>query len=282
MRQLIKTKQQGYTLFELAMVLLIVSVISTGVIGLMTTYSKGQKRQTEKSELATIKSAIILFVIQHGRLPCPDINGDGNMGGQNTSNVNSCGVSPLASDATASLNDQHRVVTGYLPYKDLGVAGKNQYGHPFQYVVTLHYADVDSNATPSGRFKDPTPMPTQQASAVFQPQSRCTNPAPRSGQLRPSFSACSKGGVDIQIKSAQGALQTVYEDMPFVVISLGKNGTNQPTATEQMNIKTGSAPSAQNRTVVFKDQSDLAFDDALTWETSGILALRLLEAGILP
>lgn len=54
------------------------------------------------------------------------------------------------------------------------------------------------------------------------------------------------------------------------------------SVTEQMNIKTGSTNSTQNRTVVLKDASDPAFDDALMWETSGVLALRLLQAGVLP
>lgn len=283
MVKLITIRQQGYTLFELAMVLLIVSVISVGTIRLMAVYTKNQKHQTEKSELANIKSAIIQFAIQNGRLPCPDTNGDGNMGdGSNVANVNSCGVNPLGGDAASSLSDQRRVVAGLLPFNDLGVAGKNQYGKPFHYVVTLHYADIDTNNIASGRFKDPTPMPTQQASAVYQSQSRCSNPLPRPGQLRPSFSACSKGGVDIKIKTAQGAMQTVYEDIPFVVISLGKNGVNQPTATEQMNIKAGSTSLTENRTVVLKDDSAPAFDDALIWETSGVLALHLLKAGILP
>lgn len=282
--------QKGYTLFELTLVALIVSIVLIGVIGLMNAFGKGQKHQTEKTELAVIKSAIIQFAIQNGRLPCPDIDGNGNMGaGQNAPLATSCDVPPLGSDASADTTAQRRVVAGYLPYKDLGVTGQNQYGHPFQYVVTLHYADIDSNTTTTGRFKDPTPFPSTQVSAVHNPQSRCSNAPARSGQLRPSFSACSKGGVDIQVKTAQGNVQTLYSDMPFVVISLGQNGKNSSTTSEQINIKDSSGSfintntqNAQNRVVILKDASNLAFDDALTWETSGILALHLLEAGMLP
>lgn len=293
-----KTAQKGYSLFELVLVLLIASVVLVGVVRLLSTLDKSQKYQIEKTELATIKSAIIQFAIQNGRLPCPDTNGDGRMERvyeASSSEVRSCGVTGLNGNAVASADDQKRVVVGYLPYKDLGVAGQNRYGRRFQYVVTLHYADLDANTSPLGRFKDPTPMPTQQAAAVYQAQSRCSNPPVRSGQLRPSFSACSKGGVALAEVDLQGNLTTLYDDVPFAVVSLGKNGTDAPTQYEQKNIKsitngsvvfnntnTHNTQNEQNRVLVVRDVSDVAFDDQVIWETSGILALHLLEAGVLP
>lgn len=284
----------GFSLLEVAMVVVAVGLVLGGMIRLLSIQNKYQVEQEEQARLEDIKKALIGFTSVYGRLPCPDTDNDGKEDPNNpesqskSCNLNSVGSANLGND----YNQQRRVAVGLLPYKDLGVPRSNYYGHPYQYVVTLHYADTEAYAQP--RFRDPTAFPYKRKNQSPKVTTRCHTPV--KGVMRATFSLCSRGGVKIISKSVIPSNNPVViqEDAPFAVISLGKKGERTTSATQNIKYKLLSNPRNQNtnsaspnnarfirnRTVVLSDATDSSFDHKVMWMSSPLFAMAVLEAGL--
>lgn len=286
---------QGFTLLEVALVILTVGLVLGGMIRLLSIQNQYSVEQDELARLAQIKQALIGFVSLHGRLPCPDTDNDGkedpNSPIRESKSCNRAEVGAMS--LGGDYNQQRRVAVGLLPYVDLGVPRNNRYGHAYQYVVTLHYADTEAYDAP--RFRDPTPFPYNQAGQSPNLTTRC--PDPIKYFIRSSFSLCSRGGVKIVKKSvnsggANSNTTVVQEHAPFAVISLGKDGESTTSAVQNIKYKIFSTPNnlntnatsgssfVRNRTVVVSDSTDKAFDHKVLWMSSSALAMAALQAGL--
>jgi type II secretion system protein G len=111
-----KKNISGFTLVEMAVVLIIMGFM----IGILITPLTAQVDQRHISEankdLAEIKEAILGYVVVNGFLPCPDTSGDGvDDGCANTSATSSTG--------------------GNLPWSTLGLKSKDPWGQVYQYRV---------------------------------------------------------------------------------------------------------------------------------------------------
>lgn len=111
-------KIRGFTLVELAIVLVIIGVLLTmGLQNLGALYEQKQNK-TSQVRLKQAKEALLEFVKVNGYLPCPsETIADGN----NTTSGNAC-----------------KVTKGYLPWRVLGLTqaqAMDSYGHPLAYVV---------------------------------------------------------------------------------------------------------------------------------------------------
>ena len=133
----------GFTLVELAVVLLIIGLVSGGLIKLFDGPRSSAKYVEDQQKLANIKAAIKGYVARHRHMPCPDIDGDG----LEDSETYHCQASE-----------------GFLPYNTLNTTENNAYGKRFYYVVS---ADADApglaplNASTGsyfGRNKDDDPF----------------------------------------------------------------------------------------------------------------------------
>ena len=71
-RQLRLTAQQGFSLIEIAVVMVIMGLILTAGITFFRSSILGTKLSTTKTNLDNIKNSVINFAIANGRLPCPD------------------------------------------------------------------------------------------------------------------------------------------------------------------------------------------------------------------
>ena len=63
----------GFTLIEIAMVILIIGLLAVGATSITTQVLQKQRRDTTVARLAAVESAINLFVAQNKFLPCPAI-----------------------------------------------------------------------------------------------------------------------------------------------------------------------------------------------------------------
>lgn len=302
-------------MFEVSLSFLIVFFVLIGMVKLLNLHKQASVIKEEKQQLQHIKNALLAYAVSYGRLPCPANSNGKDERNVGASNSKSCGVNNVGKSKKSGRREmtpsdarqQHRVVVGELPYKDLQVPRTDRYGNPYVYVVTLHYADFESPSAKFGRFKDPTPLLSDKVSGKparnliqdnkkqFWDSGRCANaPLNTSRLLRPTFTQCSKGGVRLIEKASDGSEATAFDNMVFAVVSLGKNGVGvDRNSSEFKNIKrnnngqflnTNNAGSRNdaNRTVIIKDHQSSSFDDLVVWGGSYELAELLLKAGTLP
>jgi prepilin-type N-terminal cleavage/methylation domain-containing protein len=121
------TKQSGFSLIEMAIVLVILGFILGGVVGGLSSQREVQKRNDVNKQLEEIRDAIIGFVQINGYLPCP---------ASQTSLGRSVLATPPAPGACTGNNS-------FVPYADLGIQGAAPNGvlldtwlEPVRYRVT--------------------------------------------------------------------------------------------------------------------------------------------------
>lgn len=126
--------QAGFTLIELAVVLVIVGILLGGVLGTIGSRLENSRKHETKKELAEIKLALIGYSYVNGRLPCPD-----------------CSVvsaSCLASEVGDGVSDDDGATcdedenTGFLPWTTLGIGKDDTWGTRYGYAVQSEYANI--------------------------------------------------------------------------------------------------------------------------------------------
>ena len=107
-------QQTGFTLVEIAIVLVIVALLIGGVLAPLSTQKEQERRAENQDLLEEAREALIGFAAVNGYLPCPDTNGDGV---ENTGpNLGDCGRT-----TATSANFYPNGVLGRLPWVTLGI-----------------------------------------------------------------------------------------------------------------------------------------------------------------
>lgn len=101
-----RMRSSGFTLIELAIVLLIVGLLTSTLLGSLSTQREAQQRREADRSLEEIRQLLLGFAAANGRLPCPDTDSDPAAAGYGVEEA-SC-----SSDLTAE---------AYLPWKTLGL-----------------------------------------------------------------------------------------------------------------------------------------------------------------
>ncbi len=270
-------KHRGFTLIEIAVVLVIVGLLLGSFIGSLSQRIETTQRQNTKQQLDDIKTALLGFASAHGRLPCP------------TTTTGSGLEQPVGgSTTTVSCTLQH----GFIPGKTLGIGGVynrdnlliDTWGAPIRYSVTIASTSlVNENAftsaSGSGGMKDIT-----------------------MADLAPDLNVCT-GESSLPDSCSGGADATLISNAPFVVLSLGKDGNDfvagLASSADQIE-NAGDTPVTANatgenlaytvsdsNTFVRKDYSSVdspagLYDDLIIWTSPYILYSRMIEAGQLP
>lgn len=103
----------GFTLVEMAIVLLIVALLLGGLLPTLSSQVEQQRRTETRKHMEEIKEALIGYVLINGFLPCPTTQAD-------PTNAN-YGVA--AATCTIAITQE-----GYLPWKTLGVPEMDAWG----------------------------------------------------------------------------------------------------------------------------------------------------------
>ena len=106
-------RQRGLTLVELAIGLLIVSLVAGGGLLVLATQMEQNRIKDTQRALASAKEALIGFAQIHGRLPCPATA---------TSNGQESIFSETTGECSAALPNNSDVYIGYLPASTLGLS----------------------------------------------------------------------------------------------------------------------------------------------------------------
>ena len=122
MNTTVMKNSKGFTLVEIAIVMVIFGLILGGIMGPLKMQRDNMKRKETQQSMETIKSALVGYTLRNGRIPCPDTTANGleniNMAGTNCANAR-----------------------GTVPWATLGVVKEDAWKHPFTYRVDTQFAD---------------------------------------------------------------------------------------------------------------------------------------------
>jgi prepilin-type N-terminal cleavage/methylation domain-containing protein len=121
--------QNGFTLIEMAIVLMIVALLLGGMLVPLSAQMDQRNISDTQKALSEIKEAIIGYALANGRLPCPAT------ATIPTGNTNA-GVESLTGSGTCSY------ASGVVPWATLGVNETDAWGRRYTYRVTATYADA--------------------------------------------------------------------------------------------------------------------------------------------
>jgi len=109
--------EHGFTLIEIAVVIVVLSLLLAMIAGIATAMLGQQRREATRQRLAGVELAIALFVSQNKRLPCPaDGRVAGTAAGAGTEARNS-------TNGTCNIGGvDNRQIHGVIPWQSLGLS----------------------------------------------------------------------------------------------------------------------------------------------------------------
>lgn len=272
-----RTFDRGFSLIEIAIVLVIISVLITVVAIPISTQVEQQRVSNTNKQLEIIKEVLLAYAAANGRLPCPVLS--------------ALGVEEFAAGGDET-NGSCKKYDGLLPAVTLGISPVDSSGFAVdawgQAQNRIRYAVMD--ITTDTTFAD---CPVAAVPHVF---------TKRDGLKAATMGCISKysGAVATSAKvlltvcpqtpsngSPPYCAPMLTNTAPFVLISLGKNApTGGLTGDEAYNAGNSAGGSAG---LVFVSRTPSAasapggeFDDIVTWPSVNTLFARMLQAGKLP
>jgi type II secretory pathway pseudopilin PulG len=273
-----RRRTAGFTLAEMAIVLLVAGLLLTSVVSAVSTQLEARNIAETQSRLNQIKDALIGFAQANGRLPCP---ADGTLAtGAANAGVEQFSVTVVGPPQETRCTNANGF--GVVPWATLGVPETDPWGRRFSYKVSSDFSDsiVKTPTTWGCGATIPTPTPTQA-----------------------SFALCAQGTLTVTTRTAApaGKNGTSVQFVPVAIISHGKNGygaytsggtqfTAPPAGTDE-----SANANAASTTFYSREQSpqtspcsDTAagnfceFDDLLAYIPVSLLITRMVSAGKLP
>jgi prepilin-type N-terminal cleavage/methylation domain-containing protein len=238
--------QNGFSLIEMAIVLMIVGLLLGGMLVPLTAQMEQRNISDTQKALSEIKEAIIGFTLANGRMPCP---------ADPTIATGSINAGKERATCTTTANS-----TGALPWATLGVNETDAWGNRYTYRVTSDFADAIGNSTYGGCT--PSPIPTLASFGL------CSvgNLNVWSSAAKVTTIAASVPAVIISHgKNGAGAYTT-----KGIQLAVGSN------ADEQENSDGNADTDYVSHTI------NSTFDDLVAWISPNILFNRMVTAGKLP
>ncbi len=239
-------KQNGFTLVEMAMVLMVIGLLLGGLIPTLSAQMELQRINETRKQLDEIQQALVGFTIANGRLPCPAdpaiATGKAGAGIERTP------------PCTASNS------TGVLPWATLGVNEADAWGNRYTYRVSSDFADAVGSTTYGGCT--PSPAPTLS-----------------------TFALCSSGTLDVRSAASGGTSVAINVPAVVISHGKNSGGAytqlgTQLSASSDADEQENSDGSADNNYVSHTPTPN--FDDQVMWLSSNILLNRMVAAGKLP
>lgn len=242
-------RQYGFTLAEMAIVMVVVMVLLGGMIATLTGQMDTRNQTQTEQTLADIREALLGFAASQGRLPCPAAPG-------------ATGIEAPAGGGTCT-----NAWNGFVPGITLGIGPTDAQGYVLDaWNQRIHYAITTAQ---SNAF---TTTPGAAGSNVGMRGRGISN-------LTPDLNVCAIG---TGVTTADcGTATTLTARAVAVLISTGRNwATGGGSADEAKNLDNDVVFVSHTPTVASNTSAE--FDDPVTWISPYVLYNRMLSAGQLP
>lgn len=239
--------QRGFTLIELAVVLLILGTLLGGLLGAISQVSENTRRTTARNQLERIEQALYGYAQAYGRLPCPAIS-----------------TSDGREDRVGGVNSSCSSVHGFVPNATLNLYGRinddglllDPWANPYRYSVSGNGANSFTSATGLQTVFDSGTISSANMLTV------CSDSVPCGGS-------------------------EVSDIVPAIVFSMGADWATTTSATELENAGEGGTTDgayaiANDTSFIEAEYSEDLYDDLLLWLSPYVLYSHLIEAGQLP
>ncbi len=212
----------GFTLVEIAVVIVVLSLLLAMIAGIATAMVGQQRRETTRQRLAGVETALALFVSQNQRLPCP---ADGQLDGGNASAglEQSAAGTPRTCAVAGTANSQRY---GVVPWRTLGLAEQDVtdgWGNRLTYRVD---PDFVTAATLNMTFCDPAGSkvaPEAYSAAAGYCDGTCTTATFPASCTRPGAVVLNQGLTVQNIAGTVVMNPASSTGAAYVVISHGEN-----------------------------------------------------------
>lgn len=251
----------GFTLAELAIVLVIISLLLTGVWVPLSTQQDWRNFSDSQKALEQAQEALLGFAAANGRLPCPASPGSA---GQEAFCLAASGA---CSETTAIQAHGRcaRFTNGLLPGASLGLRPVDTAGNAVDaWNTPIRYAVFDGSI-------NLVDFPFTRADGM------------RSAQLS------NLAGADLLFVCGAypgaadcGGAPQLTRTTPAILISLGKNGADGVSVNSEESANLNGDRVFVSHTPTPAAGDDPGFDDQLVWLSANILYNRLIAAGRLP
>lgn len=275
-RNLVVAMERGFSLIEIAVVLVIVSILLAVVAIPLATQVNQRKVIETLSTIENAQKALLGFAAANGRLPCPATDGT-------SGTTNSSGGESFAAGSSATDGGCEKFV-GFLPARTLGLSpldsegflvdgwGIKQnriryavWGSSITQVNAVRYPFTKNNGIKDALISN---LANTNYKFLFVCQSAPTGALPDSTSAA-SNNACGTGVVELTDKT------------PVVIYSLGSNAaTGGVGADELHNVNQDFVFVSHNSTATGSTAGE--FDDIVTWISLNTLFDRMLQAQRLP
>jgi len=251
-------KQHGFTLAEVAVVVLIVGLLLGGLLGTYSTQIDLSKTAETKKTLETARDALIGFAAANGRLPCPATV---NPPHATTSN----GVEAPLGGGACTVSGGGMPGLGFFPAATLALTPTDSQGYLIDsWGNRIRYA-VTNSGTPPAEFT------TQGQIRAKLIDGDPNTPSPDLRICTTSTGASST--------TCSGTSTTLTTSAVAVIFSTGKNGATGGTGADE-------SKNLDNDRVFISHEpapsgaANGEFDDILIWLSPSILYNRILSGGL--
>ena len=257
-------KQAGFTLVEIAIVLLIVTILLGYSVAMFPLQQELKQYRRVKVEMDSVIGHLIAFAQVNGRLPCPDTSTDSDLsgntvdGGEDRVGLNAC-----------------EAYFGFLPGRTLGINGKfNAAGvmvDPWDSGYRYAISDTNTTGAPGNLDIDlvtPNGIRDEGISNVEPDLFICDD----SGELGNDFNCTTVTGDEVV--GSKGAVAAV-------IISLGKDSNIPATSNIQAENSDNFHDGTQDKVYIFSPRRD-DYDDVVRWLSTNLLFSKMIEADRLP
>lgn len=253
------TRARGFTLLELMLVMLVMTILASGLAVPLSTQVAMRRHEETRRALEEAREALLGFAVANGRLPCP-------------ASAGSRGEESFAPGSDAADGHCSNSYDGFLPAAAIGYFPLDSEGYA-----------RDGWGTPAHRIRYAVWGNGQRLGGV-------TDPLTRANGMRQATLDALGGAASLLVICNTGAAATPAGCGPaanqltrraaFVLLSRGANAAKppQPGSDEARNLDGDGVFVAHEAAGAAGNE----FDDQLTWVPLNLLSGRMIAAGRLP
>ena len=272
----ISNQSRGFTLIELAVVLLILGALFAGILIPFTTQVELRRVADTQKTLTEIREALFGFAAANGRLPCP-------------ASAGSNGQELFAAGGSTNTGKCANFFDGFVPAAVLGIGPTDGAGYVLDaWNNRIRYAVSDADRSAMGAAT-PTNPNTFIDFTGLGPVATANGEMRNVGMamLSPNLHVCSTAtGISANACAAGAAL---IDNAVAVIYSTGPNASRGDPGGIRIDENANPNPNQNdnNRTFVSHERAGEThpngeFDDIVIWLSPNILYSKLIAAGRLP